>query len=437
MPAQHANQSRDPFGRRVRSHAVHIESNGEVRSFHIRPWIATIAAGLVAAVSIGYLGATGYLLFRDDLIGASLARQAKMQTEYEARIASLRTQLDRVTSRQMHDQQIVETKIDRLLEQQQTLDMQQQLIADAATRGRSFGVKPPAPKTVPLPRKRPNLKATVSPTDDANMTTGSVAPPEATSTLAFASAFAPPSAVSDFNTQPLMSKQAFKPILDPLERNLAAIQTEQFDLVGDMLAQVHAKHAKLADTLQGFGVKVPNLEAPEAAMGGPYIPIADPNAFAAYVQLLHDGYKVLAETNAKIHTVPLANPVPGARISSNFGRRLDPFRRQMAMHSGTDFAAMTGTPVRVTGVGKVTFAGRKGGYGLMVEVKHPSGHATRYAHLSRISVKRGQHLDAGHVVGKVGSTGRSTGPHLHYEVRTSKGAVNPSRFMRAGRKLGL
>ncbi|MEO0636178.1 MAG: M23 family metallopeptidase [Pseudomonadota bacterium] len=430
MPAQHAPNGRNSFGKRAALHAVHIESNGEVRSFHIRPWIATALAGLVAAISIGYLGATGYLLFRDDLIGASLARQAKMQTEYEARIASLRTQLDRVTSRHMHDQQIVETKIDRLLEQQQTLDFQQQMIAEAAARGKRFGVAPPAPQVVPLPRMRPDDSGT------SPLTTGSIRPSTAGGQPNIASAFSANEDVAGFNSQPLISKQAFEPILDPLEQNLAAIQTEQFDLVAGMIAQVHGKHASLAKALSGFGLSVPSLENPEDAMGGPYIPIADPNAFSAYVQLLHDSYRVLSETMAKVSLVPLANPVPGAAISSRYGMRLDPFRRRMAMHSGTDFKAVTGTPVYATGAGKVTFAGRKGGYGRMVEVKHPSGHTTRYAHLSRISVKVGQNLQAKQVLGKVGSTGRSTGPHLHYEVRTSRGAVNPERFLKAGRKLG-
>ncbi|MEO0498276.1 MAG: M23 family metallopeptidase, partial [Pseudomonadota bacterium] len=334
-------------------------------------------------------------------------------------------------SRQMHDQQIVETKIDRLLNQQQTLDLQQQLIAEAAARGRQFDIRPPAPKTVPLPRSRPSRIGG----DD--ITTGSIQTPHRDAPIvAFANAFGTHEQVAQFNKTPLVSKQAFEPILVPLERNLAAIQTEQFDLIGGMLAQVHAKHASLAKTLKGFGVSVPSLQAPEEAMGGPYIPVADPDAFSAYVQLLHESFSILATTKSRIRLAPLGNPVPGAQISSGFGPRLDPFRRRMAMHSGTDFKAPTGTPVRVSGAGKVVFAGRKGGYGRMVEVKHPTGHTTRYAHLSRISVKRGQSLDAGQVLGKVGSTGRSTGPHLHYEVRTSKGAVNPQRFLRAGSKLG-
>ena len=217
MQSQHANHGRPEFGKRASKHTVHIESNGEVRSFHIRPWIATALAGLVAAVSIGYLGATGYLLFRDDLIGASLARQAKMQTEYESRIASLRTQLDRVTSRQMHDQQIVETKIDRLLNQQQTLDLQQQMIAEAAARGKQFGVSPPAPKAIPVPRSRPQVS------NDENITTGSIRGLDRKPTASFATAFAGATDVGNFNRQPLLSKQAFQPILDPLERNLASI----------------------------------------------------------------------------------------------------------------------------------------------------------------------------------------------------------------------
>ena len=105
------------------------------------------------------------------------------------------------------------------------------------------------------------------------------------------------------------------------------------------------------------------------------------------------------------------------------------------MHSGMDFRAPPGSPARVTAAGKVVKAGWHGGYGRMVEVEHAGGFSTRYGHLGRIEVKIGQKLAIGDVVGKVGSSGRSTGPHLHYEVRRNGEAVDPLRFIRAGRKV--
>ncbi len=105
------------------------------------------------------------------------------------------------------------------------------------------------------------------------------------------------------------------------------------------------------------------------------------------------------------------------------------------MHSGLDFRAAMGDPVRATANGKVTMAGNSGGYGRMVEIDHGNGLATRYGHLSEINVKIGDIIKIGQVIGEVGSTGRSTGPHLHYETRIDGEAVDPQRFLRAGIRL--
>jgi murein DD-endopeptidase MepM/ murein hydrolase activator NlpD len=102
------------------------------------------------------------------------------------------------------------------------------------------------------------------------------------------------------------------------------------------------------------------------------------------------------------------------------------------MHTGVDFRASTGDPVRVTANGRVVSAGWAGGYGRMVEVNHGNGLSTRYGHLSQIDVKVGDYVKIGQVIGEVGSTGRSTGPHLHYETRIDGEAVDPQKFLRAG-----
>ncbi|HXV29360.1 MAG TPA: M23 family metallopeptidase, partial [Sinorhizobium sp.] len=120
---------------------------------------------------------------------------------------------------------------------------------------------------------------------------------------------------------------------------------------------------------------------------------------------------------------------------SNFGNRLDPFFGRLALHAGIDFRAEAGTRVRSTAAGTVTSAGPAGGYGNMIEVDHGNGVSTRYAHLAVVLVGAGDHVKADQVIGKSGSTGRSTGPHLHYEVRLNGQAVDPMRFLRAGAKL--
>jgi murein DD-endopeptidase MepM/ murein hydrolase activator NlpD len=114
---------------------------------------------------------------------------------------------------------------------------------------------------------------------------------------------------------------------------------------------------------------------------------------------------------------------------------LDPFLGRPAFHAGIDFESASGQPVRSTAAGRVVTAGWSGGYGNMVEIDHGGGLSTRFGHLSSISVVAGQAVGVGAIVGRVGSTGRSTGPHLHYETRVEGEAVDPLRFLRAGQTL--
>jgi murein DD-endopeptidase MepM/ murein hydrolase activator NlpD len=130
------------------------------------------------------------------------------------------------------------------------------------------------------------------------------------------------------------------------------------------------------------------------------------------------------------------NPVGEVDMSSPFGMRMDPFLGRPAVHTGIDLRGEVGEPVRATATGRVTIAGREGGYGNMVEISHGNSLATRYGHLSEINVKNGQIVRIGEVVGRIGSTGRSTAPHLHYETRVNGEAVDPQKFLRAGLRLG-
>ncbi len=131
--------------------------------------------------------------------------------------------------------------------------------------------------------------------------------------------------------------------------------------------------------------------------------------------------------------VPLVSPVDFYHQASPFGLRRDPFTKKKAMHYGVDLAGWGGAPVFATAPGKVVFAGRKGRYGKMVEIDHGYGIRTRYGHLRKVLVKRGQEVGHRHRIGLLGSTGRSTGPHVHYEVRFDGKPLNPAKFIKAGR----
>jgi murein DD-endopeptidase MepM/ murein hydrolase activator NlpD len=134
--------------------------------------------------------------------------------------------------------------------------------------------------------------------------------------------------------------------------------------------------------------------------------------------------------------MPLRRPLFGeASVTSPFGYRADPFLGRPALHPGVDLVQEYGAPIRATGAGKVIHAGPFGGYGNMVEIDHGNGLTTRYGHMSAVLVEEGQDVKPGDELGRLGSTGRSTGPHLHYEVRQDGEPVDPTRFLHAGEGL--
>ena len=133
-------------------------------------------------------------------------------------------------------------------------------------------------------------------------------------------------------------------------------------------------------------------------------------------------------TRANLNVLPASWPITG-RLMGGYGQRSDPFSGEGAMHTGIDISAPSGTPVKATADGVVIHSNWNGGYGRCVIVDHGNGYQTWYAHLSRMDVMEGQVIRQGEIVGRVGTTGRATGPHLHYEVRIHSTPVNPYRFM--------
>ena len=134
-----------------------------------------------------------------------------------------------------------------------------------------------------------------------------------------------------------------------------------------------------------------------------------------------------------LKSIPLISPVDYYHLASRFGKRRDPFTNRWAMHSGLDLAGWRKAPVYSTAPGTVVFAGKKGRYGKMVEIDHGNGIRTRYGHLFKVTVRKGAKIEHRHKVGLLGSTGRSTGPHVHYEVLFDGKQLDPLKFIKAGR----
>ena len=213
----------------------------------------------------------------------------------------------------------------------------------------------------------------------------------------------------------------------PEAKGLAEIEARQLALAERITRFADVRAERAAAALRKLGLN-PNsmVGSGHAAMGGPLQRIAGMDPRFERLGLS------LARMNALmqgLEGVPQVLPASLAAMSSGFGYRHDPFTGEAAMHAGLDFRGPIGAPIYAAAKGTVSFVGQKSGYGDVVEVSHGNGLVTRYAHMSRFAAKPGQKVAAGAVIGAIGSTGRSTGPHLHFEVRHNDRALNPRLFL--------
>ena len=412
------------FALRKPPHRVIIARGENVRSFTIRPWVVAILGGFVVAFGTLYVAATGYLVFRDDLLAASIARQARMQHAYEDRIAALRSDIDRLTSRQLLNQQAVEAEVERLLGRQAALDARQDVIAGLSQAIRRSGLAADETQYEIAP-----VDATGGPEVDPT-TSGALSPADAfTGSTDEATGLA---SIAGVTSAPVLEMQAVETSLDELAR-------QQVAYVDAVAAKVGERTARIAGVLKGLGHRPPiSRLAPDAAVGGPFVAIdedADPETFRSSVDIVTGEIERFAAVRRFAGLLPLSKPIPDAAVTSRFGRRIDPFLGRPAMHTGIDFRASAGHPAKATAGGTVITAEYSGGYGNMVEIDHGNGITTRFGHMSRIDVTAGQVVSEGTVVGRAGSTGRSTGPHLHYEIRIDGAAIDPMRYITAGAEI--
>lgn len=222
------------------------------------------------------------------------------------------------------------------------------------------------------------------------------------------------------------------PAIAPLRR-VEAAQAEQAKKVREV-----AEHrlASAQIEIRRLGLRPERIvrRTRAVAMGGPLIEATSAEAIAdlkadEQFRSLFMTWKKLDNLEQGVIAIPSVQPVAKLNFTSNFGIRSDPFRGTAAMHAGVDIPGPVGTPIYATADGVVSHAGRQGGYGNLIEVNHGKGIATRYGHLSRILVADNTRVTRGQLIGLMGSTGRSTGPHLHYEVRIDNHAVNPVPFL--------
>lgn len=224
---------------------------------------------------------------------------------------------------------------------------------------------------------------------------------------------------------------------------LASVMESQGDLITQLQERTKNNVSDLESAIQVTGLDInrllPNGFAGSSAMGGPLVRLPDSeipsrsdDGFDQRVQILASHLSRLSGLESAVQSVPLIPPVNHYYVSSKFGKRRDPVTRQWSMHSGLDLAGVRRTPVVATAPGVVTYARRKGPYGKLVEIDHGQGIKTRYGHLHKILVKKGEKVGFRQTIGQMGSTGRTTGPHVHYEIWVDGKPRNPAKFLKAG-----
>ncbi|HEY2034269.1 MAG TPA: M23 family metallopeptidase [Rhizomicrobium sp.] len=447
---------------------IYIRSDGRVQFFTFGATLQATMAGL-ALIFLGWVAfASVNVIFKDRIIAAKDHRYQSMQSTYENRVADLQLSYDELNNALVGAEDHFKNVADELQNKQRTVakllsrkeqvdstfqSLQAKAVGPSsgdnaggdgditvapnsnsasdsvgdedseAGGGSQLNVMPQAPR--PQPRTAKPVKASFL--DDA---VGKLA----------GAFFHQQTPARLMPSASVMKNPAFRALAEQTERIRHMSGNETALLVG-VDSQVSSRIALLQTVIRRVGMNPDTFEQ-QRGVGGPDVPlgemhidgISDQRFIAAYASAGAHGEE-LDELFAGLSHVPLTTPVHGSQyeITSGFGGRVDPFTHRVSFHPGIDFAGPWGSNIASTAPGTVVFAGPRGGYGNMVEIDHGYGIHTRYGHMSAILVHVGQKVSKGSVVGKLGSTGRSTGPHVHYEVWLADVVRDPSRFIEAGR----
>jgi murein DD-endopeptidase MepM/ murein hydrolase activator NlpD len=466
---------------------IYVRSDGRVQFFTFGPTLQATIAGL-SLIFLGWVAfATVNVVFKDRIIAAKDHRYQQMQSAYENRVADLQISYDELNGALVSAEDRFKSVADELQTKQNTImrfiNRKEQV--DATLSGLAGATATPPNGTTVVNAASPSFPAPPSsasgPSDGVDITAPSGAPMDTESGGGSELSVMPQPAAP----QPRTAKPTRASFLDlggamgqltgllfgshsaqqgparvtpstlaqhPALRQLA-LETLRVQRIGvaetQLLAGTETRLNERVSSLQGI-IRRAGIDPAQYArkfssvegVGGPEIPLQqihiDGIADSAFENAYLSASAVLEQMNgllSSLRHIPLTIPVHGSAFeeTSGFGARVDPFTGHYAFHPGVDFAGPWGSTVTSTAPGTVVFAGNRGGYGNMVEIDHGFGIHTRYGHLSSILVQVGARVGKGAPIGRLGSTGRSTGPHVHYEVWYDDVVRNPSNFIEAGR----
>jgi murein DD-endopeptidase MepM/ murein hydrolase activator NlpD len=393
--------------------------------------IASLGAIVFLAAWAG--GTTLYILFKDDALRALVERQVSITRSYETQAAQLQAEIERLRSLKLIEQERVDRAVTDIARRQNAIETRQSALIGLT--GEAPADSAPA-LTGSVPERAPGPRPATKPSPLSD--TILIAPPSERWTQLQSRPLAP----LGQDVEARGNETAIETHLANLSRDLRRIETAQGRALNDLEIEVDGRGRRMRRVLDELGIQpsIATRRAAHASMatGGPFLPWQrmESDAFARQVQRVRSASVVVSSLERELATIPVRRPTVGeTEVTSSYGVRLDPFLRQPAMHTGVDFRGETGDAVLASAAGEVVQAERNGGYGLMVEIDHGNGLASRYAHLSAIAVAVGAKVSAGDLIGRIGSTGRSTGPHLHFEIRSSGDTTDPQRFLRAGLRL--
>jgi murein DD-endopeptidase MepM/ murein hydrolase activator NlpD len=452
---------------------IYIRSDGRVQFFSFGPTLQATIAGL-SLIFLGWVAfATVNVVFKDRIIAAKDHRYQEMQSAYENRVADLQTSYDELNGALVSAEDRFKQTADSLANKQNTIIsfINRKTVVDQTLQALASGGAAPQASQKPsggvvLGNAPTGADYTDSDSGDAQpqMTIAPIAPtpiqpvPQRgkstrASFLDLGSAVGKLRGLLFGTGQPanpgiapamLMHHPALKAIALEADR-VKGIGVSETQLLDGTEQRLSERVGSLQELIRRTGIE-PREYARKfgdaEGVGGPDIPlqsvqvegIADESFKNAYLS----ASAVLDQMNgllSALRHVPLTIPVHGNEFSrtSGFGPRVDPFTGHHSFHPGVDFAGPWGSNVDATAAGTVVYAGERGGYGNLVEIDHGYGIHTRYGHLASILVRVGARVQQGAPIGKLGSTGRSTGPHVHYEVSYENVTRNPSNFIEAGR----
>ena len=417
--------------RRLPERRIFLRTDTDTRFLSLSPG-AQLAALVGSTAMVGWTIVATSIVLMDGIGSGSLREQAEReQAIYAARLNALSAERDARAA----DAVSAETRFNEAIQQ---LGRMQSALLASETRIRELraGFEVAAGRVRDTRAELHHAEERLASLEDGN---GGLAPAGGASDILVATL--------DATTQERDDLRAFADDAEAREAQLLA-EIEEQRLASERIFEqlesaVEVSMAPLEKVFEQAGVSpnalLQSVRSGWNGQGGPLTPILSTRGRSdAMTERANSILDRMAEIDAyreAVDRLPVANPVPSKayRQTSGYGPRRDPFGRGNRMHKGLDFAGAKGTPIHATAEGRVVRAGRFSGYGKTVDIDHGSGFVTRYAHLDSIDVEVGERVSRGERIGGMGTTGRSTGVHLHYEVLRNGAQVDPMTFIKAGR----